>query len=31
MVWTAEKTNNINVKDNQNGRKNIILVGEEKK
>ena len=31
MVWTAEKTNNINAKDNQNGRKNIILVGEEKK
>ena len=31
MVSTAEKTSNINVKDNQNGRKNLILIREEKK
>ena len=31
MVPTAEKTININVKDNQNGRKKMILIGEEKK
>ena len=31
MVSTAEKTNNVNVKDNQNGRKNMILIGEGKK
>ena len=31
MVSTAGRTNNINVKDNQNGRKNMILIGEKKK
>ena len=30
MVSTAGRTNNINVKDNQNGRKNMILIGEKK-
>ena len=31
MVSTAGKTNSINVKGNQNGRKDMILIGEEKK
>ena len=31
MVSTAEKTSNINVKDNQNERKDLILIREEKK
>ena len=31
MVSTAGKTNSIHVKDNQNGKKKKILIGEEKK
>ena len=31
MVSTAGKTNSINVKDNQNSRENMILIGEKKK